>query len=319
MVRNYGIHIVVLTLLIALGITVFFLQTQKTDVQATPPVISDSNTVGNLDPINNDVKKPDPKVLAKTQEKPDEQSVFDQAELDALQDLLFDRSPDSWKNLDYTRIEDNEDFHEFLNNFNLVYSEIELSHSHRQNLVESLKNQCFAFNKGFFSDFVKFRLPAEYEIRQRATDWQKYFLVNRTDIKEKDVPQDPYEIWKLYWKKRNATDWGFEGLWQAIAVPQVSVKKSSRVPLTLFDEQELLDRPAALFRGSVDFKRKPLDIIGEEGELVYADVEIVISHITGLTYPIVVRSYWDSRVEKWLPYEMIVCYTGRGRKADPDF
>ena len=243
----------------------------------------------------------------------------DQSELNVLHDLAVERNPRSWTNLSYVNINESETFRAFLNHFDLTQSDVQLSPAQRQNLVASLEAWCLAFRKGTFDDFQKFRVPTPHKIKDKATTWQKRFLLDDVNVKAEDIPEDPNAIWELYWEQRNRSEWGFAGLWQAIAVPQVSVRESSRFPTTLADQQDLLDRPAACFQGSVEFERGARHILREEGVLVYADVEVVVHHITGLTYPVVVRCFWDRRAEKWLPEEMIVCYTGRGRKADPDF
>jgi hypothetical protein len=248
-----------------------------------------------------------------------EDMMKDQRQLDELFESDRNRGPGYWQNIDVTQIEDSNDFREFLRGFHLTIPGITLSKEQRHELVNAMENMCFAFNNGEFSDFASFRLPAEYKIKPEATKWYKDRLIDQMGLVEDDIPQDPLKIWMLYWEEKNKTSQSFKNFWRAVSTPRVTITTHRALPISLMEREALLGHRTYAPAVSVNFKRSATGVLKDEHKLLCGDIEILVNHITGLTYPVTVRSYWDSKVEKWIPMEMILAYTGKGRLIDPDF
>jgi hypothetical protein len=238
---------------------------------------------------------------------------------DKIFELTFDRGPKSWNNLNYYKIESNEAFRNTLKEFTLRHSAVELSYVQKDEIVNSLYQLCLALNIGSFDAVKKFRIPTKYHIKKDATDFHIFRLVNRFGVDKTALPEDPNKIWELYWKKTNESKSPYTNLWQAIAKPEVWIHKIRRKPSRLMDEQALKGRASFCPRKSVEFDYGPKEVLQKHGSLVLADYEIIVDHITGLQYPIIIRSFWDDTQNKWVPIDLVVEYTRGGRKRDPDF
>lgn len=242
------------------------------------------------------------------------------ASLEDLDILLDEDNLNTWGQLSFADINKGEKFRSFLSRYELKDSKYKLSDEQNKSFINHLEQTCIAYNAGTYEEFEKYRIPTDqYTYDSDKLDWYKYSLINYYDTSASDIPKDSKELVKLYWSKKNKSDTSFVGLWEAVHTPRVSIRKSNSLPMRLIDMAELLDKSALGGSKLINFDRSPSVILKEQQEIVYADTEYVVRHKTGLSYPIVIRSFWDNESKKWFPDEILICYTGKGRLVDPEF
>jgi hypothetical protein len=308
---------------LTLTIVVFFILLILSVVLYTTTHSTSNRVIVKNDNVQENNIAPDAKdqnAIPKERKNGDASVVGNPINLDDLDQLLDTDNLAIWGKLDFTEIRKDELFRSFLSEYQLKNSNCNLSDEQKEEFVNHLEQTCIAYNAGTYEEFEKYRISTgKYTYDSDKLDWFKYVLINYLKTPTSDIPSEPKELVKLYWKKTNESDESFIGLWKAVSKPQVSIQKYSTLPMRLIDMASILNKSAVGGSKLINFERSPSVILKEQKEIIYSDIEYVVKHKTGLAYPIVIRSFWDNESKKWFPNEILICYTEKGRLVDPEF
>ena len=256
-----------------------------------------------------------------TPDSPDEALVravgFD---AESMFESLYSQSPDDWDHGQFTSIGELQRLRATLQQLRVTAeSTAELTDLQRTKLLDSIEDLSLSLYQGNFERFASFRLPVSYTIDPAISQWHRLILTTQFGQTDASLPEQPLELWKLYWQLRNTSNRSFQKLWTELQPPSVTVTDQPRPPGRLLEYYDFAGVSAYSPQQTALFDVIRDGNLHADGDVTYADLQMVVKHRTGLAYPIVVRSAWDPQQETWLPLDLAVAYTGGDRVADPDF
>ena len=239
---------------------------------------------------------------------------------ESMFESLYSQPPDDWDHGRFTPIGEPQQLRATLEELRVsASSTAELSDRQRIKLLDSIEDLSLSLYQGNFERFAAFRLPASYTIDPAVSQWHRMILTTQFGQTDASLPQQPLELWKLYWQLRNTGSRSFQKLWTELQPPSVTVTTQPQQPGPLLDYYDFAGVSAYSPQRTALFDVIRDGELHADGDVTYADLQMVVKHRTGLAYPIVVRSAWDPDQETWLPLDLAVAYTGGDRVADPDF
>lgn len=204
-----------------------------------------------------------------------------------------------------------------------------LNDQKKQALHNSLKLMLYAYNRGEYEDFIKFRLPEGVPYIKNEREWQRitsYWYQDHPDAVRKDLPTDS-ELYR-WWIERDQIGNGvYQNYWQGITLssnevysvlgdgPYKGKKAKLGIYITEMPEWKLGSPLTETYNVGINIVKNsflfqfhdPNDIGKYANDpLLSAQVYFFIKTISSdNVIPIYAKFIWNAKFEQWLPVSLI--------------